>query len=309
MERIHALDLNLLVALDALLSEQSVTRAAHRVGLSQPAMSHALGRLREHFGDPILVRSGRSMVMTPRAEALRGPLRETLEGIEALLEPPGALDPSTLEHTFTVVADDFVQLILLPHVIGRLSRTAPGVDFLIHASSGPNAVASALADPAVDLALVPGQPEAFPDTVFAQRLVKDPFVCVVSQEHPSIRASPDLETYTAWPHILVSFRGDAHGLVDVGLREHGLERRIAVVVPNFMSAPMIAATTPYILTIPRSIAHYCQAWLPIRVLELPISLRCHEHHQVWHERTHSSVIHQWLRQELKDGAEDLGPNP
>ncbi len=287
-------DLNLLVTLEALLETRSVTATARRLGRSQPAVSSALARLRDALGDPLLVRSGRQMLATPHAESLRAPLRRALAAVGDVVSPPGGFDPETSSCTFRIVSTDYGQLTVLPRLVARVAATAPGVDIYVSAL-GPRSVADLLAEPEIDLAIWVGRESALPQHLYRQPLCADPFVCVVRADHPSIGDALTLDAYLSHPHVLVSPRGDARGVVDEALEPRGLRRRVALVLPHFLTAPWSLLTTDYVWTAPLSVARPFTERFPLRLLEPPIELPCGVLTSVWHERTNASAAHRWLR--------------
>lgn len=302
---LRALDLNLLVALDVLLRKESVTEAAREIGLSQSAMSHALGRLRELFDDELLVRSGRKMVPTVRAAELKEPLREALLRLEAVVAPREGFDPATSEAKIVLATNDYAQFVLLPPLIEKLQSRAPGIDLRVRELGGEPPT-ERLAGGAVDLALTLGLPEHVPETLYRRDLFKLDLVSVVRADHPAVGEELDLETFAKLPHILVSPRGDDQGVVDFTLKRLGKKRRVAVVVPHFMVAPHLAASTDMVLTTARSVVESFAQFLPIRLLEPPVELERGTVSMVWHPRSHRDEAHRWLRKEIEEVVRESG---
>src|SRR5512136_1507661 len=214
-------DFNLLVALDALLQEGHVTRAARRIGLSTPAMSHALARARNRLGDPILVRAGRTMVLTPRAEQLRPQVRSLVEEATRALSPPTPFSPQSMRRTFTIYTTDHVLLVLGPVVDRILREEAPGASLRFLPSVAEDWIP--LRDGAADLSVcILGH---FPPEFRTRQLFTDRFICVVREDHPRVGKRLTLDEYLALDHIVVSPLG-LPSRVDSLLSERGHERRI-----------------------------------------------------------------------------------
>jgi DNA-binding transcriptional LysR family regulator len=301
--RLQDVDLNLLVALDALLQTGSVSGAAARVGLSTPAMSHALARLRKTLGDPVLVRAGQGMVPTPRAEALREPVRELLAGVQAVLRPEPGFDPTTADRELRVRASDYVLSTLGPALDQRVAAEAPGLRlrFSPNVSEDPEHVREGVVDLAIgvfrDL-----PPECRIQTLFEERLV-----CVVRQGHPTVRGRLTLEQYAAAPHVQVAPRGRPGGYVDQVLAREGLHRRVARAVPFFLSAMQLCAQADYVLTVPERLARAWAEAFDLRVLEPPLPFAPYAVVQLWHPRHEADAGHRWLRQQVMEAARATRP--
>ncbi|MFU8807289.1 MAG: LysR family transcriptional regulator, partial [Bradymonadaceae bacterium] len=241
---LSSLDLNLLVALDALLEEVSVTRAAGRVGLSQSAMSHALGRLRETFDDPLLVRAGRGMTLTPRARELAEPLREALANLRQVIAPSQPFDPATSTQVFRVAADEYALFALLPLLVERLAKVAPKVDLRIR-ELGQSQSQHRLETGEVDLVLPLGLAEHIPQTLYRRALFKLDLVCVIREDHPRIGDTLDLDAFCAEPHMLISPRGDDVGVEAPGLGQgpggFGLLAGLGLDAPGVLDGRLLAA--------------------------------------------------------------------
>jgi len=297
MQPVHAsdVDLNLLVALRALLHERHVTRAAARVGLSQPAMSHALARLRELTGDPILVRTPRGMQPTPRAEAMAGPLEQALSEIHRLLAAPGAFDPGTSTRRFHIGASDYVELAILPGVLTRVWAEAPGVD--VRVVNLPMTPTEDLAEGRLDLGigLLPQFGSPPPSGIRAQKVIEDRFVCVVREGHPTVKKRLELDSFCELPHALVAPRGQGGGIVDTALAKLGRQRRVALQVAHFLVAPHIVRETDLVLTLATRMADVLAPMLGLRRLPPPVELGGFSMWMAWHERQQADPAHAWLR--------------
>jgi DNA-binding transcriptional LysR family regulator len=286
------LDANLVLALHALLQARSVSRAAERVGVGQPAMSHALKRLRERFDDPLLVRGdGRLMQLTPRALELADLAQQGAEAIARVFAEPAAFDPATSTRRFRVASSDAMNLNLLPGLLARLAQQAPGVDLELPIT-GPN-VAVALDDGRLDLAI--GRWDVAPLGLRRRRLYRERLVSVVRADHPQVGETLDLPTFLALPHMLVAPRGTPRGVIDEALERLGHQRRIAVVLQSFLAAMIVVAGSDHVLTLPLRAVQRLQGKLALRVLTPPLELPGFELHQVWHERDHHDPAHRWLR--------------
>ncbi|MDX2051692.1 MAG: LysR family transcriptional regulator [Polyangiaceae bacterium] len=284
-------DLGLLVSLDALLQEGSVTGAARRVGLSTPAMSHALARIRDRLADPILVRSGRGMLLTPRALALKAQVHTVVTEARLALQPERAFVAKELSRTFVVHATDYV-LTVLGRTVDRILRDeAPGVcvRFVPNTPDDP----SLLRDHGSDLAV--GIYGELPQEMRSQQLLTDRFVCVVRSGHPMEGKRFTLSQFVSFPHIQVAPRGKPGGYVDDVLRERGLTRTVARAVPYFGAALQLVAETDYILIISERIAKLNASRLGLQLLEAPLTLRPYALSLVWHPRVDGDAGHRFIR--------------
>jgi DNA-binding transcriptional LysR family regulator len=293
-------DLGLLVTLDALLQTGSVTAAARRVGLSTPAMSHALARIREQLGDAILVRAGRGMTLTPRAEALKPRVHAVVNEARATLAPEPPLAPSEVVRTFVIRATDHVLAVLGVALDRILVAEAPSVSLRFTLNTPDDA--AALRDGAADLAI--GIYGELPQEMRSRPLMTDRFVCVVRQGHPEIGKRLTLDHFVRTPHIQVAPRGKPGGYVDDVLRERGLERRVARAVPFFLTALHLVARTDYLLTISERVARAMAPSLGLVVFDPPIELRPYALSLVWHPRLDGDSAHQFLRDAFTRAAKE-----
>jgi DNA-binding transcriptional LysR family regulator len=290
MHGLGAIDLNLVHALHALLEERSVTRAAARVGLSQPAMSHALARLREHFGDPLLHRTGRTMVLTARAEELKVQARTVIQELELLLASTQPWSPEQLQTRLRLVTDDGIGFTLLPRILAAVQRAAPRVDVEVLPRGAPGRKALLRMGKA-DLAL--GFFSGAGMDLHRQHLYDDDWVCVLREGHPALDGL-DAQGWAALPHILVSPTGGFRGQIDTTLQSAGLTRRVAVTVPHFLTALALVASSDLVLTTPRRIAQ-SQAGLPLVLRPPPLPLPPIPVSMLWEGRTHQDPAQRWLR--------------
>ncbi len=301
---LSGLDLNLLVALDALLREAHVTRAAARIGLTQSAMSRSLARLRDVLGDALLVRTGRGMRLTPRAERLAPALGRVLAELAAVLEDAPRFDPRTATRTFAMVMPDFGEVLVLPPLVERLAREAPAVD--VDARGASADPFGALEAGELDFALL-AQRAARPAIVWTP-LFPERFVCLVREGNPLASRKLTVEQFAAIPQVLVTPEGRPGGVIDDVLAGMGLRRRVAVRVASFIAAPEIVASSDLMVTLPERIAARAQRYLPLRAMELPFKLKGFTMSLAWHERMRQDPGHAWFRalavsvgQELKRG--------
>lgn len=290
-----AVDLNLLVALDALLEERSVTRAAQRLGLSQPATSHALARLRELTGDALLVRSGARLVRTPRAEALQPAVRAILDDVRRALEGDH-FEPASARRAFTIASADYGELVLVPPLLRILAREAPGVDLVVRPV--PEEPAEALAAGRVDLVLGVEPGRGAPGSLERRKLFDDGFVCLVRRDHPVLERELTVERFAAMGHLFIAPRGTRGGVVDDALGRRGLERRVVAMVPSFVAAPALVAESDLVVTLPSLLAARLAGPFGLRALEAPVRLPRFTISALWHARSRRDPAHAWLRATL-----------
>jgi len=298
-------NLNLLLALDGLLSQRSVTAAAKRVRVTPSAMSHSLSELRHLLGDPLLVRSGRGMVLTPRAEALVGPLHTLLMDAERLLGGGGAtFDPATTVRRFVIAATDFLATVLMPALLETAAREAPGTSLeIVPSSRRGNAWLLETGD--IDLAIGAIVDEA--PGIRRMDLLTDGFACAARKGHPRIDGALDLDSYVQTPHLLITLGDDAGPTwVDQALTKLGKKRHVAARVRYFMAAPLIVARSDLLLTAPSMLIRYFAELVPLQVLRPPIDLPTYPEEAYWHQRFDEDPAHTWLRNLVKKTARNFG---
>lgn len=289
--RLTGFNLNLLLALDALLQEESVTRAARRLHVTQSAMSHSLAQLRELLADPLLIRGKSGMALTPRAQVLAAALHRGLEQLQRALGEGPAFDPATATRGFTLTMGDFISVWLMPRLLGPLRDLAPGLEFAVVPVDRRRA-ADQLESGEVDLA-VGVNLERLPG-LRSEPLVGQRFVCLARADHPDIRGSLSLEQYERWPHILVGSVGDG-AIVDAALARLGRTRRVALRVPYFLAAPVMVAASDMLLTTAELVADHFIKLYPLQRLAPPVELAPFGIRMVWHERFDADPAHTWLR--------------
>ncbi|TBW37346.1 LysR family transcriptional regulator [Siculibacillus lacustris] len=285
------LDLNLLVALDALLRDRSVSAAARKLGLSTSAMSRTLARLRAATGDPLLVPAGRALVATPRAEAIAEEVRSLTIAVRAVLSPPPQLDIRTLKRDFTLRTNEaFVQL-HAARLAAAVMAAAPGVRLRFVAK--PDKEIQSLRDGTIDLDI--GVVAGDGAELRAQTLFRDRFVGIVRAGHPLLTADPlTAEHFVAWGHVVASRRRQFVGGVDPALAALGLSRVVRVVVPSFPAVVAVAAESDLIGMVPRSFSP-ADLGGRIALFELPVATPEIVVSQIWHPRMDADFGHRWLR--------------
>jgi DNA-binding transcriptional LysR family regulator len=290
---LESIDLNLLVVFDAIMKERNITRAAQRVGLSQPAMSSALSRLRKTFNDPLFVRTARGMQPTPYAELLAPPIQRACELVASSLTLGAAFDPRASMRTFTVYLTDIGQGIFLPKLLPVLEDRAPRVRMKVLRIPERGAH-EAMAAGDVDLAV-----GLFPDLkagFFQQRLYRDEFVCLIRADHPRARGGISVKQFAEMRHAVVSTAGTGHeAAIERAFAEQRQHRRVALTLPHWMAVPIIVARTDYIVTVPRRLAVAFAAFPGITIVDPPIRIEPFDIRQHWHERYHHDPANRWLR--------------
>ncbi len=291
---VEALDLNLLRVLDAVLHERSVTAAAARLGLTQPAVSNALARLRRVFGDPLFVRTATGMDATPFARELAEPVRQALALLEAALAHGPGFDPATSRRAFRFYMSDLGQVEFLPPLIERVQRVAPGVRLEAVALDVEN-IGPALAAGTLDIAV--GFLPALGPPVHRRALFRDPYVCLMRAGHPAAGKSLTRKRFLEASHVLVSYRG-GHRVIEEALERAGVARRIALRVPHFTIVPMVLARTDLILVLPERVAkvYFRQGGFYYTSLPIPLPLADVGVH--WHARFDADAGNRWLREQI-----------
>lgn len=289
-------DLNLLKALDALLQTASVTRAAVAVGLSQPAMSHALARLREDLGDPLLVRVKSGYALTERAEGLRPRVQAALQSARGVFAAAEPTHPGQLERTFTLGLADYTELVLLPSLTALLARQAPGVALVCKSRLG--APAELLERDEVDLWFGVDPPAA--SGLYAQKLVPDSFLCAVRKGHPVLKGGgPTLKQFAALEHVQIAPGERPGGPLDDLLAQRGLSRKVSVRLPHFLVAPLLVAQTDLVLTAPARVLRAFAGLAALHLFPPPLPIPAFTLHQVWHARHHADAGHRWFREQVR----------
>jgi len=298
--RFHQLDLNLLVALDSLLTERSITLAARRNNLSQSAMSSSLARLRSHFEDDLLVLVGRKMMPTPLGESLAGPVRRILVEIRSTIEAKPAFDPGTSSRRFTLMMSDYVATVLMTTALRHLAKVAPGVSFEILPNNVP-APLEYLEHAEIDFLIMPENTLA--DVHPRMSLFEDDYVCVASADNPAIGTTISLDQYLQSGHVVLQFsRGRAPAVDDWLHSQLGSARRIEVVAMNFNLLPQFIVGTPRIATIQRRMAQYYAKFGALKIVETPMPIPPMTESAQWHRAFDRDPANRWLRDILKMAA-------
>ena len=288
---LNAMDLNLLKSLGALLTHSSVTKAGQELNLTQPAMSRSLARLRDLFDDPLLVRSGRTMLLTPLAEDLRQPVLAILRSVADLIEPR-IFDPATSTLTVRINAPEGLTMLLLMTAIGPITAQAPGLDFVFthHPQSGLESMATGGVDLVVDVV------DEVPAGFSSQPLFHDPLVCVLRTGHPILPGKLTVKNFDRWPHVMLAAPGRES--VEQDLVDAGFRCRHILTVSNFISAASFAAESDALLVLPRHLARSVCNSFDLQILELPVLMPEGNVQLVWHQRVEQEPSQIWLREQI-----------
>ncbi|MFD9901056.1 LysR family transcriptional regulator [Mesorhizobium sp. NPDC059025] len=297
---LRRIDLNLLVALEALLEERNVTRAAQRLGMSQPAASRALGRLRALFSDALLVDGAGGYMLSARAEELRPHLRRILAGIGDMLEA-SAFNPAAATGRIRLLMPDLQAAVLAPHLLARLAREAPSLDLEVAApgTDGFAALEHGGADAMV--ALIDNAPAG----IQRRRLYDEELVTLMRTQHPALARKLTLERFLALEHIVVSVTGSGPAPVDEALARMGQTRRVKLRVPNFFAAVEIAARSDLVMTLPSSLARAAATIGRFVALPPPLDLGVFTMSLAWHARQQDASRHVWLRRAIVAAATEM----
>lgn len=295
-------DLNLLQVLEAIHDEGGVTRAAERLNLSQSAISHSLARLRLLFGDPLFTRDGRRLAATPFTRGLIVPLRQGLQSLNRLVSSAGRFDPARTAAQFTISLRDPTETLMLPSIMSRIARPAPGVDLRTVQVRRRNLEAS-LANGSIDLAIDIDLPLS--DSVRRHKLVADKLVIVARRGHPHLRKGLKLESYLAQDHVLVTSRRKGPGLEDVELGKRGLRRRIRLRCRNYLAALRAVLHTDLVLTMAERYATALTAGLRTKILPLPFRTPTLDLYLYWHSSVDDDAANRWLRELVEDAFGDI----
>ena len=301
------LDLNLLLVFHHLLREKRVSAVAAVLGMSQPAVSSALGRLRISLGDELFLRTQRGMQPTPYALQLAEPVAAALDGLQQALNVRASFDPLVSERRFTLAMTDVGEMYFLPVLMDALAQTAPGVTLQVVAVTSAS-LKDDMASGRTDLALglLPQLQAGF----FQQALFRQPYVCLMRQDHPLAGAAElSLADFAAANHVRVVAAGTGHGRVDEALERQGLQRRIRLTVPHYVALGDVLGHSDLIATVPERFAGRVMGPFALTTRPLPLSVDGSVIHQFWHARLHKDPGHQWLRgvvaQCFGDGTSEL----
>ena len=293
-----SVDLNLLTALEALLTEASVTKAAARVGIGQSAMSHNLARLRVLFGDELLTRTSKGMQLTPRARVLHEPLKIALANVAQLIARPESFDPAKSTRVFHIGLPDSVEVLLGPELLDFVARNAPLMGLRFH-STDERQILDELDAGRIDIGIGLG---TFPDgqTHHKQRvLAKDSYLCMFNARTTGLKAPLSLEDYVRVPHVLTSLRKGERGVVDDALEKLGLSRHVALTTPRFVAVPFLVAGAPVLTTMHARLAALFAGELQLTLSPAPVTLPEITIAMLWHASHDADSGHRWLRQTLE----------
>ncbi|MGF6605861.1 DNA-binding transcriptional LysR family regulator [Paraburkholderia sp. WSM4175] len=288
---LRRLDLNLLVTLDVLLEEHNVTRAAERLNFSQPSVSVHLAKLRDVFGDPLLLPGPRGMRPTAKAQALREPLREALDALQRAVAPTSPFDPAAATQTWRIAATDYAESTIILPMLAGLRAVAPGTRLAIVEAVPPRLARQAeQGDIDIGFHTSEGAPEGLRRRVlFAER-----YVLVGRAGHPKLKRRPTLAQFCKLEHVIVSPDGGGFfGVTDETLAKVGLARKVVLSVPHFLFMQSVLASTDLVGMLPARLVRGTDA---LRMVEPPVEVPGYEMAMLWHERVHRDPAHQWLRE-------------
>jgi len=290
--KLSDIDLNLFVVFDAIYTEGNLTRAGEIIGITQPAVSNSLSRLRNLFDDPLFVRTAEGMVPTPMAQNIIGSVRQALGLIRSSVQDSETFNPSVSEKRFRISTNDLSQAILLPRVFKLLKTIATEVAidcYQVHRRDMSIELASGNLDLAIDVPLTP-------DPQIKQKLLySNPYVCVVRQDNQLVDDMLDLETYLKLKHIHISSRRGGLGHVDLSLGKMGKKREIILRTQNHLVTPQMAATTDFAITVPQIFAEFLSRTVDVKYLKLPFEIPPLEAFLYWHESTDKDQANIWMR--------------
>ncbi|HUB89783.1 MAG TPA: LysR family transcriptional regulator [Dyella sp.] len=291
MSNLRRLDLNLLVTLDALLAERNVTRAAARLNFSQPAVSIQLAKLRDFFGDPLLLPGPRGMRPTARAEALREPLRQALQALNGALSPAQPFNPAEATQTWRVAATDYAESTIVLPVLGGLRTAAPATRLAV-VEMVPTRIARQAEQGDIDLAF--HTTEGSPPGLRRRTLFKERYVLVGRANHPRLRRRPTPKQFCQLEHVMVSPDGGGFvGVTDEALARAGMARKVVLSVPHFLFVREVLAHSDLVAMLP---ARLVRGSRQLKVMDAPVEVPGYEMSMLWHERVHRDPAHQWLRE-------------
>lgn len=301
MTNIKMLDLNLLKALEALLETRSVTRAADKLGLTQPAVSGMLTRLREAFDDPLFVRTQRGILPTPRAESLAAPLRATLGEIQKLLTGE-KFDPARTSMTITMAATDYAQKAILLPLIAVLRTEAPGVRIAVRPVDRPQ-LSQQMENGVIDMALI--TPDMAQDTMRSRKLFDEEYVCVLRRDHPATSGDIDVDRLCMLEHGIMSHDGsNFRGATDEALARQGRSRRVVVSVPSFMVLIDLVRHSDLMALLPARLVADCPG---LYICAPPLMVPGFTKILAWHDRLQHDPAHSWIRERLASLVSQTAP--
>jgi DNA-binding transcriptional LysR family regulator len=300
----HGIDLNLLAAFNALMDERNVTRAATQVGVSQPAMSAALSRLRNLLGDPLFLRSPDGLLPTPRARELARPIAQALGQIKAALVATPGFIPAEAVFTVNLGLSDYPAFVLLPKLLQTLSEHAPNLMINVHAFNDRDHAVDMLDAGVIDAAIgvLPSHQDG---RILTRPILHDVFVTLVAHDHPAARRGMDMDTFLALPHVLASPEGERYGVVDQALAQLGRQRTLALTLPQMFAVPAIIASSRMTATVLKRIALSSPTGGKLVLFPPPIALPEIIFHLIWHRRSNGNPAQEWFREMIESVAVEL----
>jgi DNA-binding transcriptional LysR family regulator len=295
-------DLNLLRVFLALMEERSVTRAADRLGITQPALSNSLNRLRDILHDPLFIRERYGMQPTPKAEELAPIIMEAIGQLDGLVFGQQVFDPKQANMLVTIAPNSYVEYVLIPAVVARLQALAPGIKLRIMPYGNDLAETGVISG---TTSLVMGRFVDPPDNLVVQHLMDDSLACVVRADHPDIGDTITKAQYETMKHVNVMPPGKMRAGLFQALDRHGLKREVAVSVTHFLSVPEVIATTDYCTTLPSQICLRLQGDSRLKILPMPVDLGTFPIDMAWHVRYRHDPAHRWLRSMIEEVARSL----
>ncbi|MFT5209693.1 MAG: DNA-binding transcriptional LysR family regulator [Flavobacterium sp.] len=295
--KLSNIDLNLFVVFDAIYTEGNLTRAGEIIGITQPAVSNSLSRLRTLFNDPMFVRTADGMVPTPIAQNIVGSVRQALGLIRSSIQESESFDPLVSDKRFRVSMTDFSQSILLPYIFNKVNQRAPNISldcYQVRRRDMNIELASGNLDLAIDIPLTP-------DSQIRQApLFSHPHVCVIRNDNPLVGDKLDIQSYLNLHHIQISNRRGGLGHVDLALGKMGKRRHIALRTQHYLATPELVTRTDLALTVPKVFAEFLTSRLPVKYLPIPFEVPNLEAYLYWHESTDQDRANQWMRDLLME---------
>ncbi|HJV86325.1 MAG TPA: LysR family transcriptional regulator [Noviherbaspirillum sp.] len=292
---ISRVDLNLFTVFEAIYTEGSVTRASQKLNLTQPAISHALGRLRQMFDDPLFVRQGHKMVSTPLARNMIEPIRRSLRGLEVTLNGVHAFDPETTGKRFNIALRDVLEATILPPLMRRVRQAAPLVDIAasqVERRELETELATGALDGAIDVLL------PLSSDIMHTRIYQDSTVIVARKGHPAIDGSINIDTYLKQDHILASSRRRGPGIEDFELSRFGLERHIRLRCQHYYAACRVVSQTDMILTMPGRYARIANEQFGNQIIPFPLEVPAFDVFLYWHASVDNDPANRWFREQV-----------
>lgn len=289
------IDLNLFVVFDAIYTEGGITRASQRLNLSQPAVSHALGRLRQMFGDPLFIRHGHVMMPTPLARQVIEPIRAALQGLEVTLTKVERFDPATAGKRFTIGIRNVQESLILPGLMRAISQAASRIEIhsvRLERRDLEGELAAGTLDIAIDVLL------PLPEDIRRRRLAVEWLTVLARRRHPQVGAELDLATYLAQEHIAVSSRRRGLTAEDFELSRNNLSRRIRLRCQNYFAACHVVSRTDLILTMPQRYASIINAQFRNQLLPFPLNAPAFDAYLYWHANAEAEPANMWLREQI-----------